>query len=471
MDAFRQRRTWQRARRLSLSQLVCLGRHTLTGLLCACGRQFVDWSADYRLFSKDRWDAGQLFVPVIRGILNLLPPTGPFVTALDDTLLRKTGTKTPGVAYRRDPLSPPFHVNFIRAQRFIQLSGMLPSGDVPAPGRGIPIRFEHVPPVPKPKWSAPPETWKTYRKECRARNLNTHAVGLLKDLRRELDQQHHAEDRLLLVAVDGSYTNKTVLKHLPGRTTLIGRIRKDAKLFHPPCQENQPAVGAKRKYGPQAPTPEQLRQDDSIAWQEVTASGTGKTHAFRVKTISPVLWKKAGLDNPLRMVVIAPVGYRLRKGSKLLYRQPAYLICTDPDLPLSELIQYYLWRWDVEVNHRDEKQIIGVGQAQVRSAQSVDRQPALAVASYAILLLAATQAFGIDAVHGTLPPPKWQTHRIKQRLSTPELIRQLRSEVWAYAIDQLDADSNDFVTEQCASTKSPKLVLPVTSALLYANTG
>jgi len=275
----------------------------------------------------------------------------------------------------------------------------------------------------------------------------------------------------LLVAVDGSYTNKTVLKNLPQRTTLIGRIRKDAKLFHLPCEENQPAVGAKRKYGPQAPTPQHLRQDESIAWQEVTAFGAGKTHVFHIKTISPVLWKKAGPDNHLRMVVIAPVGYRLRKGSKLLYRQPAYLICTDPDLPLDELIQYYLWRWDVEVNHRDEKQIIGVGQAQVRSPQSVDRQPALAVASYAILLLAAVQAFGIDTVHGSLPPPKWRTHQPKQRLSTQELIRQLRSEVWAYAIDQLDDNSNDFVTERYASTKSPKLTLPVTSALLYANTG
>lgn len=471
MDAFRQHRTWQRARRLSLSQLVCLGRHTLTGLFCACGRQFVDWSADYRLFSKDRWDAGELFLPVIRGILDLLEPKRPFVTALDDTLLKKSGTKTPGVAYRRDPLSPPFHVNFIRGQRFIQLSGMVPNGDVPASGRGVPIRFEHVPPVPKPKRSAPPEAWRAYREECRARNLNTHAVGLLQDVRGELDRQHHAEGRPLVVAVDGSYTNKTVLRNLPERTTLIGRIRKDAKLFYPPCEENQPAVGAKRKYGPQAPTPQQLRQDDSLAWQEVTAFGAGTTHTFRIKTISPVLWKKAGPDNYLRMVVIAPVGYRLRKGSKLLYRQPAYLICTDPGLPLDELIQYYLWRWDVEVNHRDEKQIIGVGQAQVRSPQSVDRQPTLAVASYAILLLAAVQAFGIDAVDGVLPPPKWQKHRTRQRLSTPELIRQLRSEVWAYAIDQLDDNSNDFVTERYASTKSPKLTLPVTSALLYANTG
>ena len=43
-----------------------------------------------------------------------------------------------------------------------------------------------------------------------------------------------------------------------------------------------------------------------------------------------VYWRKAGPDMPLLLVVIKPLGYRLRKGSKLLYRQPAFLICTDP---------------------------------------------------------------------------------------------------------------------------------------------
>ena len=61
-----------------------------------------------------------------RGLLDLLPPDAPFVTALDDTHLEKTGTHTPGVAYRRAPLSPPFHTNFIRAQRVQQVSALLP---------------------------------------------------------------------------------------------------------------------------------------------------------------------------------------------------------------------------------------------------------------------------------------------------------------------------------------------------------
>jgi hypothetical protein len=225
--------------------LACLGRHTVTGLLCACGRQFPDWSADYRLFSKDRWEAKQLFVPVLRGLLDMLRP-------------------------------------------------------------------------------------------------------------------------------------------------------------------------------------------------------------------------------------IAPVGYRPRQGSKLLYREPAYLICTDLDLPLGELLQYYLWRWDMEVNPREEKQIIGVGQAQVWSEQSVERQPAFAVAGYAMLLLAAARALGPDATHGTLPPPKWQSRRDTPRVSTQDLIQQLRSEVWAYALDQMEANSDDFATTPPAGVKSLKLEppeLPVTAALLYARTG
>ena len=133
MDAFRQHRTWKRARRLGLSQLACLGRHTVAGLICAGGRQADDWSADYRLFARDEWDANDLFVPVVRGTLHMLPDNAPLVTALDDTSLRKTGRKIPGVGYRRDPMSPPFHVNLVPGQRFVQLSAMVPAGEAPSP--------------------------------------------------------------------------------------------------------------------------------------------------------------------------------------------------------------------------------------------------------------------------------------------------------------------------------------------------
>ena len=469
--SFAQRRTAQRARRLGLSQLACLGRHTISGLLCASGRQFVDWSADYRLFARDVWDGAALFRPLVRGVLDFLPPGAPFVTALDDTHLPKSGAHTPGVAYRRDPLSPPFHTNLIRAQRFQQVSALLPYERPAGAARAIPIRYQHVPPVPKPKKNAGAEAWQTYRQRQRRENLSTAAVQAVTQLRRELDQPHQAAQRVLVVGVDGSYTNQTVLRGLPARTTLIGRIRRDAKFFAPPRADEQPAVGSKRRYGVALPTPEQVRQDERIPWQEVPAFGAGKQHTFRVKTLARVLWKKAGPAVPLRLVVIAPVAYRPRQGRKLLYRQPAYLICTDPTLPLEQVLQYYLWRWDIEVNHRDEKQIIGVGQAQVRAPRSVARQPALAVASYAMLLLAAARVYGTETPRGRLPLPKWQKKSAEQRLSAQELVRQLRSEVWSYALKQLQPDSGDFVSGTPVSANCPEWGLPAVSTLLYASAG
>ena len=137
-----------------------------------------------------------------------------------------------------------------------------------------------------------------------------------------------------------------MLKNLPQRVTLIGRIRNDTRLFTIP--DNQPLKGRKRIYGEQLPTPEQIRQSDQYPWQEVKAWAAGKIHEFNVKIINNIRWKSAGQNHDLKLVVIRPLGYRLSKGSKILYRQPAYLICSDIGLNLQTLIQSYLWRWEIK---------------------------------------------------------------------------------------------------------------------------
>lgn len=466
-QAFQQRRVWKRSRRLGLSQLACLERHTVTGLLCSCGRQFVDWSADYRLFSKDKWESQGLFRPIIRGALSMQPDPNRLAVAIDDTLIRKSSRKIPGVSYRRDPLGPPFQANLILAQRFIQVSVLVPAErEAPTAARALPCRFEHVPSAKKPKRKAPREEWVAYREAAKQKNLNTAACRIVCQLRQELDVVHKAPHSHLVLLVDGSYTNKTVLRGLPSNTTLIGRVRKDAKLYylHPLRAD---------RYGPVAPTPEELRQDDRFRWHEVQAYAVGKTHTFRIKTLSPVLWRSGGTKLPLRMVAIAPVGYRLTKHSRILYRQPAYLICTDPCLSVQQLVQEYLWRWDIEVNHRDEKQIIGVGQAQVWSPLAVERQPAFAVACYSMMLLAALMAFDADEVESLLPLPKWQTQGASCRLSTQRLVQMLRQEVWGQALEEGAADGlgKDFVPQATPDTKYPELILAPVPPLSFARTG
>ena len=49
--AFKQQRTFDRVRQLAYGAITCLGRHTISGVITACGRQFLDWSSAYRVKS------------------------------------------------------------------------------------------------------------------------------------------------------------------------------------------------------------------------------------------------------------------------------------------------------------------------------------------------------------------------------------------------------------------------------------
>lgn len=463
--AFKQERTFERAKLLSLSQLACLGRHTVSGLICASGRQFEDWSADYRLFSKGRIDMEAVFKVVRQGVTGEIPQGEPLVVAMDDTILRKRGTKTPGVSWRRDPLGPAFNVNFIRAQRVLQLSAAIPRGEGAGPARMIPIAFEHAPTPKKPRKWEPEEAWSEYRRKAREQGLGRRAAERVKGLRASLDYDGERERDLWMV-VDGGFTNRNLLRGIPDRTTVIGRLRKDAKLYHPPVSQEGRGAGRKKLYGDRARTPEELRQDEDVPWQEFKVFAAGKVHDFKVKTIAPLLWRAAGAEHMLRLIVIAPLGYRPRKGSRVLYRKPAFLICTDPDLPVEKVLQAYVWRWDIEVNFKDEKQIIGVGEAQVHSEDSVENAPSFAVASYAMLLLAGHRAFGYEALEGSVPPPKWRAGHQKPRATTLDLINQLRAELWGEAMGR--GNFSGFMNKGVDDTKPEKSKPCLVSSVLYA---
>jgi hypothetical protein len=420
---------WARARRHLLSHLVCFGRHTITGLLRLQDRTQQDWTADYRFYAEEHFDEDQVFAQVRHQIETRLPAQSPLVAAMDDSLLRKTGRKVSGVRYLRDPMSPPFHVNFVRGLRVLQVSAAVPEGSQGA-ARLIPVAFQQAALPVKPRKHAPAHQHQAYEQERAKKNINQVGRQRLAQLREQMDQGGSA-GRQLIVSIDGRFTNATVLGQVPPRTTLIGRVRKDSVFFHPP--QIQPAKGRKRKYGQRGPTPQELLQDQSVPWQKVMAYAAGKRHEFEVKTLAPVYTQMDKGLQPLRLVVVKPVRYHLTK-TQTDRREPAFLICTDPSLPLEQLLQYYLWRWDIEVNFRDEKTILGVGQAQVRSEASNQHAPALAVAAYSLLLLAATQVYGQTGRPETFQCPRWRQHRPAQRATTNDLRNQVRYELWASAL-------------------------------------
>jgi hypothetical protein len=320
--------------------------------------------------------------------------------------------------------------------------------------------------LPKPSRKVSAEDLAQYRAAARKVRLSLRGAEQIRQLRDDLDQDPGSQDRILWMSFDGGYTNATVLKAIPPRTTCIGRIRKDARLYLPPDPALLKPRGRRLRYGAQAPTPEQLRCDDSQPWQSMLLRHSGIDHTLRFKCLQNVLWRTVGAAQLLQLVVIAPLAYRPRKGSKLLYRDPAYLICTDPNLDPRQIIPAFLQRWDIEVNFRDEKTLLGTGQAQVRCGASVESAPALNVASYAMLLVAAQRAFG-DSPDDLLPQPKWAAAAPAPRLSTQHLLHQLRAEVWGRGLGL--NNFSGFALSRSSNTKPQKCTFPIASAVCYAN--
>jgi len=412
-------------------------------MLSAGGKQFEDWSAAYRIFEKNRFDRQLLFEPIISAIHEMLPDDSPFYAAIDDTTIRKCGKKISGTAWKRDPLGPVWRNNFIWGQRYLQMSAIAPDKVEEGRARGIPIDFIHAPTLKKPHKNASQAKWDEYNSAVKPDKVTVLGAKRLGKLREQV------QGRKIICSVDGAFTNKEVFRYVPANTAIIGRIRKDAAIFDLPYSQDGQRRGRKKYYGDKLPTPEQSRQNDKIPWQQVRAYAAGKMHDFDVKVISPVRWKGAG-ERDVLVLIIRPLAYRPKNGARLSYRNPAYLICSDPTLPIEQILQGYLWRWEVEVNFRDEKTLMGVGNAGVRTEAAVQNLPAFQVATYAYMLMAAELS---GAALSNLPSPKWRNYTPSARLSTNNIQSLFRSEFWfpntlqnksGFALNSSDAQTHFF---------------------------
>jgi hypothetical protein len=428
-----------RATRLLLSQLVCLGRHSVTGLITTAGRELRDWSADYKFFNKGRFDYKKAFGVALKEVLKMSDHEAPLIVAIDDTIVRKTGRKTHGVKWRRDPLGPPFQVNLIKAQRFLQLSAAITS--CKGTSRMIPIDLFHAPSNPK---AGDPTITQTASKRIDV-------------LRAAIDQVDG--DKPLWIVGDGGYTNAQVLKNLPANTVFIGRARKDAKLYFQPTEES--SRGRHRVYGAPAPRPEELASDQQTPWTELYLKAHGRKIRFRYKSLGELKSRTAGGAHTLRMITVAPRRYQLRKGGKFLYKGGVHLICTDTHASIKEILQAYLLRWDLEVNFREQKTILGMGEAAVRTEVSTQSQPACVAVAYSFAHIAEARAIAGPEI----PRPKWRRKTTsKTRLSTNQLLQKMRQELWFSSINHFSG----FVSHSPGDTKPEKIEIPLKSAVIYA---
>jgi DDE superfamily endonuclease len=419
--AFAQSRSGERAVVQALGSLLALGRRTLSRSLWALGRQDRDWSADYKLHSRAGWKTQDLFQPVLEQAARWCDDSL-LVIAMDDTRIRKTGRKILSAFYQRDPLSPKFRFNLMWGLRFLHFSLLVPlyRSSAEAPPRSLPVRFLEVPAIKKPGKKASAAEIQAHRQAVQKHNLSRNSVTLLQELRQSADAAN-LRSRTLLAVGDGSFCNRTLFRQPLDRIEILARARRDCRLCY------AAAPGGLRFYSAEHFTPDQIRQCEAVPWQQARIFHGGQWREVRYKEVAAVYWRSGGAKRPLRLLVVAPVPYHSGKGKRKYYGEPAFLLTTDLLRSAAVLVQAYFDRWQIEVNHREIKDTLGIGQAQLRNPRSVPRQPAMLVAAYSALLLASIQVFGDTRPEAFPALPKWR--RNARRPSCLDLVTLLRQEV------------------------------------------
>ena len=190
-------------------------------------------------------------------------------------------------------------------------------------------------------------------------------------------------------------------------------------------------------------------------------------HNARCCSVPTLRWKNAGGERQLSLLIVRPVAYRLRQGARLSYRNPAYLICSDRTLSPQRILQAYLWCWEIELNFRNEKNLLGFGQPQIRSDPAVRTTATFFVFAYALLLLALENC---HLTHSPLPRPRWQRLRPQRpypRITTSQAIPLLRADLWASALSL--QNKNGFAALDPCATKPLLIQNNLQSAVLYAS--
>jgi len=226
--------------------------------------------------------------------------------------------------------------------------------------------------------------------------------------------------REIRVVGDDAYSNKTVLRALPSRTVMVGRLNLDAQLNGPVPARAPGAMGAPRKWGDRIPSPMQTANDGK-PWQIIEASIYGRTVPVRVKQFT-AWWRSAGPGRELRCVVV------WRPNGQWPYEA---FFATDPTMTARQVLEAYAERWPIEVTFHETKDSLGAHRGQPRNPKAVARTAPTKLLPYAVVTLWYAQ-HGHGSEHATWKHRPWYRH--KQTASFADMVTTFRRATFATAL-------------------------------------
>lgn len=216
----------------------------------------------------------------------------------------------------------------------------------------------------------------------------------------------------VVVIGDGAFTNGSLIKPLTERCIpFIGRLRHDCRLYAFPPKRRKKGRGAPKRYGRKlAPLRQYARR---LLYRRLRLDIYSKTQTLWVVQIDAI-WKKAG--GPVRVVAV----------KKKRDAEPIFLLSTDPEMTVEDIILSFSGRWSIEIAFRNGKGPLGLGQARVRTRNSVLRVTHFGLWLQTLVILAWVKVHGWAAA---TPAQVKASHRDKQFPSFADMLAELREEI------------------------------------------
>ena len=314
-------RTWQKAQLLMVGAILATGQRTVAAALCIMGRSDQDDFARYhevlnRAVRSPREAARILLVLLLQ---YLDRGDGPLVFGIDETLERRRGAKIRARGIYRDAVRSSRN-QLVKSSglRWISLMWL---GHVPWAGRywALPVLTVLAP------------SFRYYERQGRRhKKITDWARQMIMQLRRWLPY------RPLVLAGDNSYAVLDLLhccQSLRQPVTLIARLRLDAALYAPAPDRQPGQNGRPPLKGPQRPSLKSLLDQNNLAWDTAVWYRSGKP---------PVT---------IRWVVIGDL-----QGAF----DPQALLCTDPAAHPTQILEWFVLRWQLEVTFQEVRTHLGL---------------------------------------------------------------------------------------------------------------
>lgn len=339
--------------------VLCLGRHTVTGVLRAAGAvgpRYKHHSCFHRFFNVAAWCMEEVSLNLVKLVLQLVPEHEPIMVAVDDTLGHHTGKHIRAASMHRDELlSTRAKVVFHWGHVWVVLAIIV----------HVPLCQKHF---------ALPVFWRLYRSQklCKKENrVFLKKTEMTAQMIRRLGAA--LPERTIIVLADSAYANASVIKMLPANVHFIGRSRMDAALYAPSPRNR---TGRPRIKGARLPSPA-ARARSSKGWRKLRVSIYGRPATVEIKAFD-ALWYIVGGGRLFRFVIIR--GWPGHDDDDVLFT-------TDLALTPQTIIETYCLRWKIEVTFEDAKGKLGFEDPQNRTNAAVERTAPMALCIYSLTVI------------------------------------------------------------------------------------